>query len=382
MGALYSYLAEHPVTYVTRQRERAEALPEDTPGYFVFADPNKSTREILASEKFRSHQERNPSDILVFKSNKQEEELIRNMGWKILNPNAELAEKVEAKISQTRWLGDLVRYLPPHAIRSCKDLRYDGKPSIVQFNHGHSGLGTTLLDREAKAVELATKFPARLVRITKFIKGAVYTNNNVVVNDRVLVGNLSYQITGLIPLTSNSFATVGNDFGLGAQLGEKERNTICDITRAVGEKLTQSGWQGCFGTDFIIEDETKVVYLIEVNARQTASVVFESKLQKLSNPRGLTTFEAHLKALVNLPVEGELVKVSEGSRFLQRLTDRVLPLNVAKKLNEFGFETIVFNPETDGDDLLHICSAGNLMQAPGQPSELGRQVLETLIKHD
>src|SRR3989344_729729 len=195
MEALYSYLKGHPVTYVTRQRERAEAIPDGTPGYFIYTDPRKSTREILASPEFKAHQSEHASDILVFKSNKQEEELIKSEGWKILNPSAEVAEMVESKIGQVRWLGDLARYLPPHVVRSCRDLRYDGTPAIVQFNHAHSGLGTTLLDSEQRAKLLAEKFPNRPVRVTKYIKGEVYTNNNIVAGGRVVVGKTSYQIT-------------------------------------------------------------------------------------------------------------------------------------------------------------------------------------------
>src|SRR3989344_657303 len=382
MQALYSYLKEHPVTYVTRQRERAEGLPEGTPGYFIYTDTHKSTREILASSEFQKHQTEHKSDVLVFKSNRQEEELAKNMDWKILNPNAELAEKVESKVGQVRWLGGLVRYLPPHAIKSCRDLRYDYGPVIVQFNHAHSGLGTTLLDSEVKTKQLAEKFPNRPVRVTKYIKGAVYTNNNVVAGKRVLLGNTSYQITGLIGLSDNPFATVGNDFGLPGTLGEAERGAIRKITKEVGERLVSEGWRGCFGGDFIVEEDSKTVYLIEINARQTASVVFESKLQKENSEAGVSTFEAHLAALVGLDYGEELINITKGGRFLRRLTGRNLPAGAKNKLRDLGFETITFEPEKEGDDLLHIRSSENLMQVHGVPSELGRQAIETLIQHD
>ena len=174
---------------------------------------------------------------------------------------------------------------------------------------------------------------------------------------------------------------MGNDFGLASSLGEGEQMAIRKITLEVGEKLAKAGWRGCFGGDFIVDTETRNVHLIEINARQTASVVFESKLQKTSGQAGVSTFDAHLAALVGLDFDDELIAVSEGARFLRRLTERTLPGDAPAKLHELGFGTITFEPEKEGDDLLHIRSNKNLMQAHGVPNDLGRSALETLIQH-
>ena len=196
------------------------------------------------------------------------------------------------------------------------------------------------------------------------------------------MGNTSYQITGLIGLSDNPFATVGNDFGMGAKLDSKTQEAIHKITTEVGEKLAKEGWRGCFGGDFIVENGTGNVHLVEINARQTASVVFESKLQKQSGQTGISTFEAHLAALVGLDFSDELIPVSEGARFLRRQSSRRLAPGTNAKLQALGFETIAFEPEKEGDDLLHIRSTKNLMQSHGVPSDLGRQALEALMQDD
>ena len=70
------------------------------------------------------------------------------------------------------------------------------------------------------------------------------------------------------------------------------------------------------------------MYLIEINARQPASAVFESKLQGMrSDLEGarrsdlwVTTFEAHMAALLELPYQGEtLVPVASGKRTVNRI---------------------------------------------------------------
>lgn len=364
-------MASHPVTYITRHKERADGIAENTPGYKILAEPTKSTREQITGIE-------NPENasLIIFKPNRQVEQVCRERGWKLLNPSADLAERVEAKISQTRWLSDLARFLPSFAVRTCKELRFDGEPLIVQFNHSHSGLGTILMDSTEKLEYLKTTFPDRPVRITRFIKGAMITSNNIVAGERVLVGNISYQITGLPKFTDNSFATVGNDWGLGSKLmTEKLLNDYNEIVQAIGKRLAREGWRGCFGTDCIIEEGTGKLYLIEINARQTASVSFESQIQKSVGLPGVSTYEAHLAALLGLPVEEDIIPITFGSRLIRRVTKEPLEGHAESKLHEMGLETISF-PETEqGEDLLHIRSmTQSFMSAHNTLSDLGQKI--------
>lgn len=320
---LYSYLKAHPVVYVSREHERAEGFPEGTEGFRIYSDITKSTRELMETLKLEPGE-----SVVIFKPNRQVEDICTRNTWPLLNPGAELAERVEAKISQTRWLGDVARYLPPFAVRICKELRFTGEPVIIQFNHGHSGLGTILADSSEKIEKLKNDYPLRPVRITRYVRGPVYTSNNIVSGNRVLTGSISYQITGVPELTDNQFATVGNDWGLGSMMPADAKKQFNEIVEAVGKRLARDGWKGCFGIDATLEENTGKVYLLEVNARQTASVAFESQLQRKSGKEGLTTFEAHMAALCGLPVEGNLIPVSSGSRLIKRINEieyKVIP---------------------------------------------------------
>ena len=165
--------------------------------------------------------------------------------------------------------------------------------------------------------------------MSKFIDGDTVTNNNIVTKDRVLVGNISYQITGDPELTDNPFATVGNDWGKALELlSSADRQKYNQIATKIGEKLRDAGWKGAYGVDIMRERGSGKMYLIEVNARQSASVVFESNLQstqrsnlqgRIDLESGVTVFEAHLAALVGLDLsDKKLIPITNGRRTINR----------------------------------------------------------------
>ena len=98
--------------------------------------------------------------ILVFKNTPIIEALCTENGWMLLNPSAALAEKIENKISQIEYLGDIgTKHFPPHETAAAKDLRWVSDslgtaPRIIQWAHGHTGDGTVLVSSEAELVAL------------------------------------------------------------------------------------------------------------------------------------------------------------------------------------------------------------------------------------
>lgn len=238
--SLQTTLPNNPVFYVTRDIERATSL--EMPGYFIISNSTPSGKKIaqtrtnillienhtlLDTHELLSHAEvqkfiqknsegKDPS-IVVFKNTTVIEKICREKNWKLLNPSAKLAQKIEEKITQVEWLGELTKYLPPHKIQLAKDVPFDettDMPFILQFNRAHTGLGTMFISSNLELKEIQDKFPDRPVRITEFISGPMLTSNNVVTDDRVLIGNMSYQITGMQPFTDKPFATIGNDWAL------------------------------------------------------------------------------------------------------------------------------------------------------------------------
>ncbi len=414
-------LQNSPLVYVTRDIERALGLL-GTPGYFIISNNTPfgqevqaqypenilliESEELLDTSELLKHEETKkfiaksqPSAraqvegepiVLVFKNTSQIEKICSANNWTVLNPPASLANKVEEKISQVEWLGDLATCLPPHGIILCKDIVWKDTPFILQFNRAHTGTGTMFVENEKQLKDIQTKFPDRPARVTKYIDGPVFTCNIVVGNDAILAGNISYQITGLSPFTDNRFATIGNDWKLPhTLLNETQKQQINDIAQGIGEKMRADGWKGLFGIDVILEESTGELFLIEINARQPASTTYESVLQERIKNQELrigdvTTFEAHILALLNQPLaDKKLITIEEGAQVIVRnLESRIWNLesitNISSVLKKNGFRTIEYTNTKPGTDRLRIQSEKSCMKTHNAMNELGENIRSTI----
>lgn len=436
-GYVLCYTVENsmkiPTLYVTRDIERALGFASLPVGYTVVAnhstyaetvqakwpdqvllvrsDTTLDTIELLqhpATEAFvrnlaRAHG-KTPA-ILVFKNTPRMERFLAEKKWRLLNPSAALADRLENKITQIAALGPAASFLIPGTrLAVCNELVWDGVPFVLQFGHAHTGEGTILVNNSTQLAEIQQQFPQREVRVSPFVKGSMYTSNNCVVpkkrtlknlfglfeRPRTLVGNISYQITGLAPFTDLPFSTVGNDWKKGAALSAELQQQYEEMARACGTRLASLGWKGLFGIDAILEDSTQRFYLIEINARQPASTTFESELQNNArDTRGtsanssentdlgavpITTFEAHLKALSGEITNGtKLQKITEGGQVIQRLTSAIAtelkntPDFISKRaeaLRAEGYAVIEYANTKPNSDLLRIQSKKGIIDSP------------------
>ncbi|MBI2443802.1 MAG: ATP-grasp domain-containing protein [Candidatus Magasanikbacteria bacterium] len=417
MPALENRLKFTPLVYVTRDLERALGLPLKTKNYYLVTNATPfakataaaaarvllikakeplDTRELLQHPptiNFIKKMKRQPA-ILVFKNTPQIERICAARGWRLLNPSAELANRVEEKISQLEWLGPLKKYLPPHQVMLGKDLAWQNKKFILQFNRAHTGLGTMLIESARQIQELKKKFPRREVRVTKFISGPIFTVNSVVWGNRVLVGNISYQITGLAPFTDQPFATIGNDWALANQaLSYQQGKQIKQIQRIaidIGKRLRDDGWRGLFGIDVVVEETTGRVYLLEINARQPASAAYESQLQARnkgsSSKYKVSTFEAHLAALLGLPLaRPALIPITAGAQIIQRVIRSASPLPASRfaltKLSHAGFTIIPYANPRPGADRLRIQSKQGIMKGHNELNTAGKGIASSRSLH-
>ncbi|OGH89079.1 MAG: hypothetical protein A2537_02995 [Candidatus Magasanikbacteria bacterium RIFOXYD2_FULL_36_9] len=340
------------------------------------------TRELLVHAKTINFIKKikNPQ-VLVFKNTLQIEKICADNGWTLLNPSAVLASQVEEKISQINWLGGLTKFLPPFEITIAKDIKWKGESFILQFNRAHTGNGTIFIEKEKQLNDIKDRFPLREVRLTKYISGSMFTNNNVVVGKKVLCGNINYQITGLKPFTNVPFATIGNDWALPHKiLTAKQKKEYLIMVQAIGHKLANDGWVGLFGIDVILEEKTGKLYLIEINARQPASTSFESQLQLIKSKSGLTTFYAHLQALMHEKVNGNLTNLKSGAQITQKVVPMLKKINTTKiikkikRLNNKKIKVFVYENIKPESDLIRMQSTGSLMASPNIFNKLGQEL--------
>lgn len=439
MTILNDYLKNQPVVYVTRDIERALGFDLDTQGYFIISNysdfakaicENKNNVLLIKAERqldtwellqLLSHSEsqhhwdeesfevyigskkiklseyknqlferflsvspadRNEPNILVFKNTPQIEKICQENNWPLLNPPAELSNKVEEKISQLDWLGDLKKYLPGYSVDMVKDIQFQNNKFIIQFNRSHTGSGTILIENQEQLNEIKNKFPERLARTAKYIDGPLFTNNNIVAKDNILIGNINYQITGLKPFTDLPFSTIGNDWGFTHKYLSKEQiKKYHQMVTNIGEKLRQDGWIGLFGVDIAIDDKTGELYLVEINCRQPASTTYESQLQStksynLKATSYITTFEAHLMALLNLDLKDfELIPITTGSQIIQRVTKEIpsLPEPIVTRMLDFRW--IKYNNTKLNTDLLRIQAPYSIMEKHNKLNKDGKELI-------
>ncbi len=412
MKELLETIQQESLTYITRDIERALGLGLDIQGYTIISNATpfakamqqqaKRTQIVLIEEstlldtwELCEHPLTHhilatcpKKNIVVFKPTEQIERLATQYEWHLLNPSATLAKQCEEKISQVTWLGELERYLPPHKILACKDIAWNYEPFILQFNRTHTGTGTLFVDSKEGLERIQKQFPNRPARVTQYIDGHMYTNNTIVASDDIFLGNISHQITGLAPFTENRFATIGNDWELPVtSLSYDAKALFQEIAHAVGKRLKASGWRGAFGIDVMVEKNTGQVYLIEINARQPASVTYESVLQEKRKTRdnSMTTFEAHLSALFGIPLEQKkIIPLETGAQIILRVSNTTqwdVPGIQATLQSDGRLTTIPYVTQEVGADLLRIQSRTGLLQTPDTYTEVGTYCKNTIDAH-
>ncbi len=408
------------IIYVTREIERAlgmepsesyyivsnktkygEGVQKKYPDHVILVEPNEKgllgTTDLLAHQQTRDlivNLKSNPPaggvnlvpSLLVFKNTMRVETSANLLDCKLINPPASLSERVENKITQIRWLDKLgMKYLPPHAVKVAKLITWKGEnPFIIQWNHGHTGDGTMLIKTFDDLRAIQEKFPERIARISGFVSGPSFTVNAVVTPNRILIGNVSYQITGMQPFTDGAFSTVGNDWSLAKKLlTPEDSRAIEEMTQEIGQKLQADGWRGLYGIDLIKHEKSGRLFLIEVNARQPASTTFESSLQERAREkgaRGLTTFEAHVRAVSGLPIDQDLIQIVDGAQVVQRVTKNIQDIfdDISSSLNKKGFDTVAYQNTGYNADLLRVQSEAGIMEDHGSFNAKGHEIAEAI----
>ena len=434
---MYNSNVKNTVVYITRDIERTLGC-EPSPSYFVVANDSSYARsvkekypdfvllvespvpldtfEILEKEETAEFIEKifgtEKPAIVVFKPTVRIEEFCAKKDWQLLNPPTALAEKIENKITQAEWLGELAELLPSFKIAPTKEIKWEKKTIVLQWAHAHTGLGTIVINDAATLAASQKKFPDRPAKASEFIKGPTFTVSVAVqglplyktntratlVQDKykgypcTTIGNVSYQITGMPPLTDSPFATVGNDWSLPhSLLNNRHLDELRGIAEKIGKKMSDSGWKGLFGIDVIYDEERDQLKLIEINARQPASTTYESQLQarfRGHDIKGSTIFEAHLSALTG-STRSDLVQkqieLNDGAQLVQRVTKRLAAQMVEMShkiadLNKAGYTIIPYSNTKPNSDFLRIQSDKGLMASHGKWNARGEKIIEILEK--
>lgn len=233
-------------------------------------------------------------NILFFKPQKKIEILAQKNKFNLLGNSAEINEKFEDKVSFFKICQQKKIKVPQGEIGLISALKYHelvgkyGKPLVIQSGRGWAGNSTYFVSSEEEFIKLSGKLRFLKVKVGAFIRGKTILNNAVIFNNQILVSKPALQVRADDVLTSNMGGTGGRQWPAG--VSPEIETEIEKITKKIGEIMSDCGYKGFFGLDFLVDDLTGEVYLTENNARLTASVPFYTKCELMAGAFPLLAF--------------------------------------------------------------------------------------------
>ncbi len=280
---------------------------------------------------------------------------IQNLGGNVLNNSPELNRLLEDKISQTKLFNDFNISLPKHLITRLGEKSYEelsailGSNLVIQLNRAHTGLGTFFVNNSSEYQEILERFRGNDVRVSEFINGSSYTINAIVRNDStVIYGPLQYQITGVDVLTKGLGTTCGNDWSYGNKLDSNTKLKIYSELNKIGSLLNKHSFIGHFGIDLLIDSDFNI-YVIEVNARQTANSSLETKLAIIQDKVPLMLLNLCEQLNIEYEIDSKELINLEGSQVFLRTKNDIETINNSVKSGIYRLQSD--NSAIDWDSL-------------------------------
>lgn len=220
---------------------------------------------------------------LLFQFNNPTFLKVQNLGGTVLNNKSELNRKFEDKLSQLKFFNDSGIAIPKSEIINVNELNFapDSQKLVVQLDRAHTGSGTFIIENETQLAEFKNSYSGNNVKVSEFIDGESYTVNGCITSKGVAVQGLQFQITGVPELTPGKGSTVGNDWSYANSLSEDLKGKIFEEVKKIGGAMSKSGYKGLFGVDLVINKSQ--IYIIEINARQSANIPLQTKLELKAN---------------------------------------------------------------------------------------------------
>ena len=140
-----------------------------------------------------------------------------------------------------------------------------GSDLVVQTPYGDSGRTTFFIKSEADWKKNEDKLVNEQLKVMRRINHLPGTVEAVATRHGTLVGPLQTDITGFAEVTPYKGGWCGNDVFVGGL--DKERKAVIRMAQKLGDRLYKAGYKGAFCMDFLIDTDTREVYLGEINPR-------------------------------------------------------------------------------------------------------------------
>jgi predicted ATP-grasp superfamily ATP-dependent carboligase len=263
--------------------------------------------------------------ILIYKSSYKLERLAKKKNWILAISQKKFGKSLlENKVKFREILEKIKVPVPPGEIvplsffyyKRLIDLEREyGLPFVLQHPTKGGGKGTFFIynskDFERAKQVLRREKPKRVI-IAKYIKGASPSITGCVTRFGILSTRPQYQICDeplLNKKPSRGGLFCGHDFSFAANFSKEILFQAKEIVDKVGRYFKKLGYKGIFGLDFVLEEKSQKLYVVECNPRLLATFPILTFVQLKNEEPPIIAF--HLLEYLNFPYQINLKKINE-----------------------------------------------------------------------
>jgi Carbamoyl-phosphate synthase L chain, ATP binding domain len=260
--------------------------------------------------------DRGPGLLMLVMFDEETEALAKELGQKIALPPAKLRKHIDSKITTTQLgneagiksapntMGKAKSYTELSALAKSAKL---GTDLVVQTPYGDSGRTTFFIKSQADWNKYAEDIVGHQLKVMRRINHLPGTVEAVATRHGTLVGPMQTDITGFAEVTPYKGGWCGNDVFTGSM--EKERKAVLRMAQKLGDRLYAAGYKGAFCMDFLIDTDTREVYLGEINPRISGASPLTNLIT--STYGGCPIYMFHLLEYMNVDWEIDLSEVQQ-----------------------------------------------------------------------
>ncbi len=291
---------QHPNVFTPKEEIPHEEFQsiEDINNYLL------EHKEVV--DYIRSRGEGGKAMLLMF--DEKTEELAKNLGLEICFPSAKMRTFMDNKVNTNRIAEKAGVPCVPNVLSKvenykhlCEVSKHLGTDLVIQTPFGDSGHTTFFITNEEEYNKHAEEIEKEdEVKVMKRINCKGSAIEACVNRHGTIVAPLMTELVGFKNLTPYKGGWCGNEIypdAFNASIRKKARA----YTQLFGDQLRKEGYKGYFELDFLIDQDTKEIYLGELNPRVTgASSITNHAVFALSD---MPLFLFHLMEWMDQPYE-------------------------------------------------------------------------------
>ncbi len=220
----------------------------------------------------------NAGKVLFLMFDEKSERLARELGLEIMFPSAAMRESLDNKVNTNRIAEKAGVPCVPYVLTPVISYEHLGQVAqslgtdlVIQTPFGDSGHTTFFVSNEQEYAKHATEIEAEAeCKVMKRINCRGAAMEACVTRHGTLVAPLMTELVGFKELTPYKGGWCGNEIFAEA-FTPAIRRKARQYAQLFGEQLKKEGYKGYFELDFLIDLDTKAIYLGELNPRITGA---------------------------------------------------------------------------------------------------------------